>query len=47
AHPVTARARAEAVRWADDAKAALAPLPDGVVKESLFTFADSVVTRSA
>lgn len=47
AHPVTSRARAEAVRWADDAKAALAPLPEGLVKESLFSFADSVVSRSA
>ena len=47
AHPVTAAARAEAVRWAEDAKSALAPLPDGLVKESLFTFADSVVSRSS
>ena len=47
AHPVTARARDEATRWAEDAKAALAPVPEGLVKESLFAFADSVVSRTA
>ena len=47
AHPVTEKARAEASRWADEAKAALAPLPEGRVKESLFAFADSVVARTS
>ncbi len=46
AHPVTEAARAEAVRWAESAKEALAPPPEGIVKESLFEFADSVVSRS-
>ncbi|WP_252199821.1 polyprenyl synthetase family protein [Brevibacterium sp. RIT 803] len=47
AHPVTVRARDEATRWAEDAKAALAPVPEGLVKESLYAFADSVVSRTA
>lgn len=47
AHPVTEKARTEALRWVDDAKTALEPLPDGIVKESLFAFADSVVARSS
>ena len=46
AHPVTDEARAEAVRWSQAAKDALAPLPEGIVKDSLFEFADSVVSRS-
>ncbi|MFB0834140.1 polyprenyl synthetase family protein [Arthrobacter halodurans] len=44
-HPVTGRAWAVARSWADDALAALAPLPDGPVKSSLAAFADAVVTR--
>lgn len=47
AHPVTDRARAEAVRWAEDAKAALEPLPEGIVRDSLCAFADSVVSRTS
>ena len=47
AHPVTEKARAQALRWAEDAKSSLGPLPDGLVKDSLFAFADSVVARSA
>jgi len=47
AHPVTEKARAEAARWAEEAKAALAPLPEGQIKESLFAFADSVVARTS
>src|SRR5699024_7487176 len=35
AHPVTERARAEALRWAEDAKAALEPVPAGRVKDAL------------
>ena len=45
-HEVTARTRAEAQRWAREAVAALAPLPDGPVKKSLTRFADTVVERS-
>lgn len=46
-HPVTARAWAVARSWADEAVAALAPLPDGVVKGALTGFAEAVVSRSA
>ncbi|GAB3401907.1 polyprenyl synthetase family protein [Schumannella luteola] len=45
-HRVTAQTRAEAQRWADDAVAALAPLPEGPVKKALTKFAEAVVTRS-
>ena len=45
-HEVTARTRAEAQRWAREAVAALAPLPDGPVKKSLTRFADTVIERS-
>ena len=45
-HEVTAQTRAEAHRWAREAVAALAPLPDGPVKKSLTRFADTVVERS-
>ncbi|WGW14105.1 polyprenyl synthetase family protein [Saxibacter everestensis] len=45
AHPATARASAEAHRWADEAITALAPLPAGVAKDSLVTFAETVVAR--
>ncbi|MGN6403075.1 polyprenyl synthetase family protein [Sinomonas sp.] len=47
AHPVTTDAWAAAREWADAAKAALSPLPDGVVKASLAAFADAVVDRQA
>jgi heptaprenyl diphosphate synthase len=46
AHPVTAATLAEARRWADDAVAALAPLPEGPVKKSLTRFAQAIVERS-
>jgi len=46
AHPVTEATLAEARRWADDAVAALAPLPEGPVKKSLTQFAQAVVERS-
>ncbi|BDI21366.1 polyprenyl synthetase family protein [Herbiconiux sp. L3-i23] len=45
-HPVTATTLAEAQRWADDAVAALAPLPDGSVKKALTRFAEAMVERS-
>jgi len=45
-HPVTARTLDEARRWADDAVAALDPLPKGPVKKALTRFAASIVERS-
>ena len=47
AHPVLADARALARRWADDAVAELAGLPDGPVKEALADFAELLVDRMA
>ena len=46
AHPVMAEARAEVQRWADDARATLAPLPDVPAKEALESLCDFVVRRS-
>ncbi|PCN49147.1 geranylgeranyl pyrophosphate synthase [Curtobacterium sp. 'Ferrero'] len=46
AHEATAATREVAVRWAQDAVAALGPLPDGTVKRALTRFAESVVDRS-
>jgi heptaprenyl diphosphate synthase len=46
AHPATAETQAEALRWADSAKAALEPLPAGTVRRSLVRFADLLVDRS-
>ena len=46
AHRVTADTRAEAMRWADSAKAALDPLPSGTVRRALVRFADVLVDRS-
>lgn len=46
AHPVTAETRAEALRWADSAKAALDVLPAGTVRRALIRFADLLVDRS-
>ncbi|MCA4133007.1 polyprenyl synthetase family protein [Arthrobacter sp. M4] len=46
-HPVTAESWVIARQWAQDAVAALAPLPEGVVKESLSNFAYAVVDRSS
>ncbi|WP_422934035.1 polyprenyl synthetase family protein [Sinomonas sp. P47F7] len=47
AHPATAQSWEVAREWADAAKAALRPLPEGVVKHSLAAFADAVVDRKA
>ncbi|MBG6183862.1 heptaprenyl diphosphate synthase [Arthrobacter sp. CAN_A214] len=44
-HPQTQEAWAFAQRWADDAVAALDPLPDSVVKQALASFAQAVVSR--
>jgi heptaprenyl diphosphate synthase len=46
-HPALDRAREETRRWADDARAALAPVPDGPVKDALEALALGVVERSA
>ena len=45
-HPVTRETLDEAHRWSRDAVAALAPLPDGPVKNALTRFADTLVERS-
>jgi len=45
AHPQTQEAWAFAQRWADDAVAALEPLPESVVKHALASFAQAVVSR--
>ncbi|MET3636937.1 polyprenyl synthetase family protein [Curtobacterium sp. NPDC087080] len=45
-HEATTATRTVAVRWAEDAVAALEPLPDGTVKRALTRFAESVVERS-
>jgi heptaprenyl diphosphate synthase len=44
-HEVAHAAYLEAKRWADDAVAALAPLPEGPVKNALTVFAQAVVDR--
>ncbi|MFJ6001054.1 polyprenyl synthetase family protein [Arthrobacter sp. NPDC092385] len=44
-HPQTQEAWAVAQQWADDAVAALDPLPDSVVKQALASFAQAVVSR--
>ncbi|MDX2026334.1 polyprenyl synthetase family protein [Microcella sp.] len=46
AHAVTAETLDEARRWADEAVAALAPLPEGPVKLALTKFAEAVVDRT-
>ncbi len=45
-HEVTNQTRAEAHRWAAEAVDALAPLPEGAVKQALAAFADHVVSRT-
>jgi geranylgeranyl pyrophosphate synthase len=45
-HPATAAARDEATRWAQDAVAVLAPLPEGPAKQALRSFAEAVVVRT-
>lgn len=47
AHDVTAVTLAESHRWAEEAVAALAPLPDGTVKRALTRFAEVMVERSS
>lgn len=44
-HPVTVESWAVARQWSADAISALAPLPDGVVKSALTSFAEAVVDR--
>lgn len=46
-HPATEATRTLAHEWSDRAIAALAPLPDGLVRESLTRFAQVVVDRSS
>lgn len=47
AHPAMGRARAEVQRWADDAREALAPLPDIPARRALEAVCDQAVTRVA
>jgi heptaprenyl diphosphate synthase len=46
-HPAMERARSTTRQWAQDARDALEPLPDGQVKTALALLADGVVDRSA
>ena len=46
AHPATDEARAEAVRWADEAVAALHRLPHGSPRDALAAFAHTVADRT-
>ncbi|RAZ33312.1 polyprenyl synthetase family protein [Microbacterium sp. SMR1] len=46
-HAVTAETRRLAEKWADDAVAALAPLPSGAVRDALTRFAEVVVDRAS
>ena len=45
-HPATEQARLEAIRWAQEAVAALQPLDEGPAKEALISFAHAVVERT-
>ncbi len=45
AHPSLDAARADVRRWADDAKAVLAPLPDVPAKDVLMSICEAVVSR--
>lgn len=45
-HPATDEARRESRRWADQAVAALASLPDGPARDALTAFAQGVVDRT-
>ena len=47
AHPVTRRAWEIAYQWADDAIAAIEPLPESTAKSALKSFAHAVVHREA
>ena len=46
AHPAMAQARAEAHRWSEEARAALAPLPAGPARDALEMLCDYVVDRT-
>jgi len=46
-HPAMESARAEVRRWADDARAVLAPLPDVPARAALVRLCDAVVDRSS
>ncbi len=46
-HPAIARARAEVLRRAEDARSLLDPLPDGPAKAALVDLCDTVVTRTS
>ncbi len=46
AHPAMAQARGEVQRWADEARALLAPVPDGAARRALESVCDAVVTRT-
>ncbi|MFS0714199.1 polyprenyl synthetase family protein [Microbacterium sp. 2P01SA-2] len=46
-HDVTIQTRRLAEKWADDAVAALAPLPSGAVRDALTRFAEVVVDRAS
>ncbi|MHA7984165.1 polyprenyl synthetase family protein [Rathayibacter sp. CAU 1779] len=46
-HPVTQETLDEAHRWAREAVEAIAPLPQGSVKNALTRFADTIVERSS
>jgi heptaprenyl diphosphate synthase len=46
AHPVMAEARGVADQWAEDARAALVPLPESPAKTALESLCDYVVTRA-
>ncbi len=46
-HRVTHETRLLAEKWADDAVAALAPLPSGAVRDALTRFAEAVVDRAS
>jgi heptaprenyl diphosphate synthase len=45
AHPAAQQANLEAQRWAAQAIEAIAPLPEGPVKQALSVFAQAVVDR--
>jgi heptaprenyl diphosphate synthase len=46
-HDVVAATRAQALTWADQAVGALAPLPDGSVKDALVRFTEGLVHRTS
>nr|WP_187361283.1 polyprenyl synthetase family protein [Phytoactinopolyspora mesophila] len=47
AHPAMEEARREVFRWADDARAALASVPDVPARRALEALCDTVVTRTS